>query len=75
MSSNSVSNHTVLYSCTRDDKCPICLIPDSIEHTFLYRQESKEFFSKTLSDLMNIIKRAQNFQTSKFYLTLSMTPF
>ena len=27
---------------------PFCLNPDSIEHTFLYCQESKEFFSKTL---------------------------
>ena len=27
---------------------PLCLNPDSIEHTFLYCQESKEFFSKTL---------------------------
>ena len=29
-------------------ECPFCLNPDSIEHTFLYCQESKEFFSKTL---------------------------
>ena len=28
--------------------CPFYLNPDSIEHTFLYCQESKEFFSKTL---------------------------
>ena len=27
---------------------PLCPNPDSIEHTFLYCQESKEFFSKTL---------------------------
>ena len=30
---------------------PFCLNPDSIEHTFLYCQESKEFFSKTLQRL------------------------
>ena len=29
-------------------ECPFCLNPDSVEHTFLYCQESKEFFSKTL---------------------------
>ena len=59
-----------------DDKCPFCFNPDSIRHTFLYCQESKEFFSKTLRRyLMNIIKRTCNFQTSKFYLTRSMTPF
>ena len=28
--------------------CPFYLNPDSIKHTFLYCQESKEFFSKTL---------------------------
>ena len=31
-----------------DDECPFCLNPVSVEHTFLYCQESKEFFSKTL---------------------------
>ena len=31
-----------------DDKCPFCLNPAWIEHTFLYCQESKKFFSKTL---------------------------
>ena len=31
-----------------DDKCRFCFNPDSIGHTFLYCQESKEFFSKTL---------------------------
>ena len=31
-----------------DDKCPFGLNPDSIEHTFLYCQESNEFFSKAL---------------------------
>ena len=36
------------YKLASDDKCPFCLNPDSIERTFLYRQESKEFFSKTL---------------------------
>ena len=36
------------YKLASDDKCPFCLNPDSIEHTFLYCQESKEFFSKTL---------------------------
>ena len=36
------------YILASDDKCPFCLNPDSIEHTFLYCQESKEFFSKTL---------------------------
>ena len=28
--------------------CPFYLNPDSIKHIFLYCQESKEFFSKTL---------------------------
>ena len=36
------------YKLASDDKCPFCLNPDWIEHTFLYCQESKEFFSKTL---------------------------
>ena len=36
------------YKLASDDKCPLWLNPDSIEHTFLYCQESKEFFSKTL---------------------------
>ena len=36
------------YKLASDDKFPFCLNPDSIEHTFLYCQESKEFFSKTL---------------------------
>ena len=36
------------YNLASVDKCPFCLNPDSIEHTFLYRQESKEFLSKTL---------------------------
>ena len=36
------------YKLASDDKCPFCLNPDSTEHTFLYCQESKEFFSKTL---------------------------
>ena len=36
------------YNLASDDKCPFCLNPDSVEHTFLYCQESKEFFSKTL---------------------------
>ena len=36
------------YKLASDDKCPFFLNPDSIEHTFLYCQESKEFFSKTL---------------------------
>ena len=36
------------YKLASDDKCPFCLNPDSIEHIFLYCQESKEFFSKTL---------------------------
>ena len=31
-----------------DDKCPFCFDPDSVGHTFLYCQESKEFFSETL---------------------------
>ena len=39
------------YKLASDDKCPFCLNPDSIEHTFLYCQESKEFFSKTLQRL------------------------
>ena len=37
------------YKLASDDKCPFCLNPDSIEHIFLYCQESKEFFSTTLS--------------------------
>ena len=37
------------YKLASDDKCPLCLSPDSIEQcTFLYCQESNEFFSKTL---------------------------
>ena len=36
------------YKLASDDKCPFCLNPDSIEHTFLFCQKSKEFFSKTL---------------------------
>ena len=36
------------YELASDDKCPFCLNPDLIEHNFLYCQESKEFFSKTL---------------------------
>ena len=38
----------VKYKLGSDDKCPFCLNPDSVEHTFLHCQESKEFFSKTL---------------------------
>ena len=37
------------YKSASDDKCPFFFNPDSIEHTFLYCQESKEFFSKTLN--------------------------
>ena len=36
------------YKLGSDDECPFCLNPVSVEHTFLYCQESKEFFSKTL---------------------------
>ena len=36
------------YKLASDDKCPFCLNPDSIKHTSIYCQESKEFFSKTL---------------------------
>ena len=36
------------YKLASDDKCPFCLNPDSVEHTFLYCQESKELFSRTL---------------------------
>ena len=34
--------------CGNSLPCPFCLNPDSIEHTFLHCQESKEFLSKTL---------------------------
>ena len=37
------------YKLGSDDECPFCLNPVSVEHTFLYCQQSKEFFSKTLS--------------------------
>ena len=36
------------YKLASDDKCPFCLKPDSIKHTSIYCQKSKEFFSKTL---------------------------
>ena len=36
------------YKLAFDDKCPLCLNPDSIEHTFIYCQESTDFFLKTL---------------------------
>ena len=36
------------YKLASGDKCSFGLNPDSIEHTFLYCQESKKFVSKTL---------------------------
>ena len=35
--------------CGNSLPCPFCLNPDSLEHTFLQCQESKEFLFKTLS--------------------------
>ena len=36
------------YKLASDAKCPLCLNPHSIEHTFIHCQESTDFLTKTL---------------------------
>ena len=36
------------YKLASDAKCPVCLNPHSIEHTFIHCQESTDFLTKTL---------------------------
>ena len=59
------------YKLASDDKCPFCLNPDWIEHTFLYCQESKEFFSKTLRWFNEY--RKENVQLSYKQIVLNST--
>ena len=59
------------YKLASDDKCPFCLNPDWIEHTFLYCQESKEFFSKTLRWFNEY--RKENVQLSYKKIVLNST--
>ena len=59
------------YKLASDDKCPFCLNPDWIEHTFLYCQESKEFFSKT-SRWFNEYRK-ENVQLSYKQIVLNST--
>ena len=42
----------IIYKLTTDDKGPLCLNPDSIEHTFINCQASTDFFTKTLGWFM-----------------------
>ena len=44
----TIKKELLKYKLASEDKCPFCLNPDSTEHSFIYRQESNEFFSKTL---------------------------
>jgi len=47
------------YKLASVDKCPFCLNPDSIEHTFIYCQKSNEFFFKTLQWFNDYHKNVQ----------------
>ena len=43
-----IKKELMKYKLTTDDKGPLCLYLDSIEHTFINCQESTDFFTKTL---------------------------
>ena len=43
-----IKKELMKYKLASDDKCPVCLNPHSIEHTFIHCQESTDFFTKTL---------------------------
>ena len=44
----TIKKELLKYKLASEDKCPFCLNPDSTEHSFIYCEESNEFFSKTL---------------------------
>ena len=71
----TIKKELLKYKLISDYKCHFCLNPDSTEHTLYIVKYRMDSFPKLQGGLMNTIGRTYNFQTNKFYLTRSKTPF